>query len=174
MDSDTLAQWDITTTLTSKPFGAILVLCVLTAIGFLGSINANRNIVEIEQKASGGLSLPWFIVIGVIAAFLTALMVYKPYTIDTQNDSRVIINALLYFLIVQLFWSIALFHSRINRGTATFASTVMLAALVWLGWACYNLVPESVYIFLLLLAWCFYLIMYTYNVDAHPWRPVTD
>lgn len=171
MDNNTS---DTAIDLTSKPFGAILVLCVITAIGFLGSINSNRNIVEIEQKASGGLSLPWFIVISVSAAFLTAFMVYKPYIVDSANDSRVIIHALLYFLIAQLFWSIALFHSRISRGTATFASTIMLAALVWLGWACYNLVPESVYVFLLLLAWCFYLIIYTYNVDAHPWRPIVN
>lgn len=99
-------------------------------------------------------------------------MVYKPYIVDTAHHSNIVLIAVILYELGLVFWSLSLFHSRINRGTAGVAGIALLATTVWLGWVCYHFYPDTIYIFLLLLLWSLYLQDYTFNVDAHPWTPI--
>jgi len=150
-------------------FAALLVWCLLGAAVFLYSAGSNIEIVNIEVNYGNGISYGWFFVITTLLAILTAHMVYRPYILDRINGSYIIMQAVIIYVVAQMFWGITLFHSRIHRGTAEVGSIFLIAGTVWLGWTCYHLVPESIYIFLLLLIWSFYLMNYTFNVDAHPW-----
>lgn len=156
----------------SQIFLAILVLCLAAAVVFMINVYTNSKIVEIEVEAGSGITVTSFLIIAVLAAFLTAYMAYKPYMIDRARGGNIVLYALILYFIFQIFWSLTLFHSRLNRGVPEIAAVIFLAATIWLGWVCYNIVPDSIYIFLLLLAWCFYLVIYTYNVDTHPWTPI--
>ncbi|CAH6419710.1 Hypothetical protein HVR_LOCUS786 [uncultured virus] len=156
----------------SKEFGAILAVCLLGAGIFILSAASNSQIVDIEYIYGNGLSIGWFLVINIILAVATAHMVYRPYILDRANGKNIILWALILYVVAQIAWAVALFHSRINRGTAGVAIILFLAATVWLGWTCYHLDKGTIYIFLVLLFWCFYLQTYTSNVDAHPWIPV--
>jgi hypothetical protein len=158
--------------LTSNIFGAILIFCLIGAFVFIINIYTNQEIVDVEVKYGYGFTVGWFFALSLLGAILLAHMVYKPYILDRANGSSVILYALIFYILAEIFWSTALFHSRINRGVATLAGIFLLAATVWIGWACYHFVKESVYIFLILLIWCFFLQEYTYNVDSHPWTGV--
>lgn len=153
-------------------FLALLVFCLAGAIVFMINVYTNSEIVDVEIQHGSGITVTSFLIIAILAALLTAYMVYKPYMIDRANGGNIVLYALILYVVAQIFWSLTLFHSRLNRGIPELAGILFLAATVWLGWVCYNLAPDSVYIFLLLLAWCFYLIIYTYNVDSHPWKPI--
>lgn len=149
-----------------------MALCLLGAVVFMINAWSNITVVEIETIYGNGISIGWFLVITLLLAVLTAHMVYKPYILDTNNGRSVVMQALIMYIAAQIFWSLALFHSRVNRGTAGLAAVLLLAATVWLGWVCYHFVKDTIFIFLLLLIWCLYLQDYTYNVDAHPWTPI--
>lgn len=155
--------------LQSPVFLAILVFVFLGAIAFILNIFFNVEVVNIESEFGNGIPASWFFIIIVILGILTAHMVYKPYIIDRSNGGSIVLYALVFYIIIQIVWSTALFNSRTRRGTATLTSVFLLATTVWLGWVCYHFVPDSIWIFLLLLFWCFYLQDYTYNVSAHPW-----
>ena len=156
--------------LNSPIFGAILIFCLLGALVTIINIYDNQVIVNIEVQFGYGITVVWFLILSLLAAVLLAHMVYKPYIIDRANGSNAILYALIFYVVAEIVWSTSLFHSRVNRGVATLASVLLLATIVWLGWACYHLVKESIYIFLILLIWCFFLQDYTYNVNAHPWK----
>lgn len=159
--------------LQSKEFLSLLIASLIAGAAFITNVYANRNIVTIEEKAAGGLSFQWFAIVIVIAAILTAFMVYKPYVIAKEAGSNVVLVAFIIFLLLQVFWSLSLFHSRIDRGVATLMSIFYLAATIWFGWVCYHFVKESIFIFLLLLIWTIYCVNYTFNVAAHPYIPVS-
>lgn len=158
----------------SKQFGAILIICLAGAAIFMVNAWLNIRIVEIETTYGNGISIGWFLVITMLLAILTAHMVYKPYIIDRANGRSVVIQALIWYVFSQMFWSAVLFHSRSNRTTGGIAGFTLLATTIWLGWTCYNLNKESIYIFLLLLLWALYLQIYTYDVNSHPWVPISQ
>ena len=156
----------------SPIFGAILVFCLVGAFAFMASIFEHQTIVDIELKYGYGISTTWFFVLAILCAILVAYMVYKPYIISRAQGSTIVLYALIFYVLTQVAWSLVLFQSRVNRGVPGLAGVFLLATTVWLGWVCYHFAEESILIFFLLLAWCFYLQSYTYNVDAHPWRKV--
>lgn len=158
--------------LRSKEFLAILLFTLFGAIIFFLNARSNIEVVEIEQEFANGLSIGWFLVISLIIAVLLAHMVYKPYMVERAMGRNTILVAVIMYVVAEIAWSLTLFHTRINRGTAGIASILLLAATVWIGWICYQYFKETIFIFLLLLAWVFYLQDYTYNVDSHPWRAV--
>lgn len=160
------------TELQSKEFLAILIFTLFGAIIFMLNASVNDAIVTIENRLANGLSMGWFLVINLIAAVLIAHMVYRPYIIERSLGRTTVMIALILYVLAEMFWSLVLFHSRINRGSADLAAVLLLAATVWLGWVCYQYSPNTIFIFILLLAWCFYLIDYTFSVDSHPWRAV--
>jgi hypothetical protein len=158
--------------LSSHEFLVILTLVFVGVVAFMANALSNPEIVDIEARYGWGVPMVWLLVLVSIVGILTAQMVYQPYILDRANNRYVVITALVLFIFAQIFWSLALFHSRINRGTAGLAGVLLLAATVWLGWVCYHFVPQIIVIFLVLLAWTFYLQAYTYNVDAKPWNAV--
>lgn len=155
--------------LRSNDFIAILVLLLGSAIVFIANVGSNMNVVDFENQNWFGLTVGWFIVLSIIMAVLVAHMVYKPYKIDKSNGKRYVMWAIIYFVIAQVFWAIATFHAQVDGGTAGIAGYLLLAATVWLGWVCYNLNKSTIYIFLILLIWTFYLQAYTYDVNVHGW-----
>lgn len=156
----------------SRDFLYILVFNILTAMILIINLSVNSEVVDIEQKHAYGLPLIWFIILTIITSLITAHMVYFPFVIDRELGNFTVIYALYLYLISQIFWSVTLFFTRTSRSTGAFASFLMLAALVWLGWVCYHYDRNSIYIFLILLIWTFYLQFYTLNVEAHPWLPI--
>lgn len=166
------AQLTLEAQLRSRQFLAILIFAIFGAVIFWLNAFSNQEVVDIENEFSSGLSLGWFLVISFVLAIVVAHMVYKPYVIETSMGRNSVLIAFILYIIAQMFWSLVLFHTRINRGTAGLASILWLSATIWLGWTCYHYCPESIYPLILLLLWIFYIMDYTYNVDAKPWRSV--
>lgn len=153
----------------TREFISILVVNALGTIVFLANAYSNRGVIDYENQNFNGLSIGWFTTIAILGAILTSYMVYRPYLISRDQGSSVVFFALIFYLIALVFWSIALFHSQINQGAAGIAAVLLMAATVWLGWVCYHLYRPSVYVFLLILLWTFYLQYYTYQVESHDW-----
>ncbi len=173
--------------LSSVEFTALLVFTLIGAIIFIISALINPYIIIIENIRAGGINLYWFIAIELVLAVLTAHMVYKPYLIEKsyrkyddvpvesgfdRGDNYVMIALVLYVL-MQIIWAVAMFHTRIEHGYA--AVTIILYAIttVWLGWVCYHYDKSSIYIFIILLLWTFYLLLYTIDVTKRKWNPIS-
>lgn len=160
---------DWNTQIHSPIFGFLLIITLIGAILLLVNAWVNLQVVDIEVKYSHGITIWAFLAISIVLAILLAHMVYRPYLVDTANGKYNIITALFLYVLAQIFWSTTLFHSRINRGVAGIASIIWFASTVWLGWLCYHFFKDTIFIFMLLLIWNFYIQIYTLNVDAHPW-----
>lgn len=158
--------------LKNRDFLAILVLLVTSAIIFIANVVSNMGIVNYENQQWYGLSIGWFIVMALIVALLVSHMVYKPYKLDKRNGGHYVFWALIYFVIAQVLWAVACFHSQPEGGTVGLLGFILLAATVWLGWCCYNLDKSTIYIFILVLLWTFYLQAYAHDVNVHGWKTV--
>ena len=147
-------------------------MTLIGAIFLIVNAFTNYEIVEIEVYNSIGVTLTWYVIISIIVAILTAHMLYKPYILDSYANQKTVLYALIYYELAYAYWSTTLFKSRLERGQALVASVILLGTTIWLGWVCYHFDNNSIFIFLLLLVWCFYLQYYTYNVNLHPWIPI--
>ena len=153
----------------NKYFMALLVICLIGALLLIFNAISNKEIVEIEVLNNDSITLIWYILISVIIAILTAHMVYKPYIIDSYLGKRKVLYALIYYELAYVYWATTLFKSRLNRGMALVAAIILLASTFWLGWVCYHIDNNSIYIFLLLLLYTIYLQNYTILVAHNPW-----
>lgn len=170
--ADLTASLQLESQIQSKEFLALLIVALFGAVIFMLNASVNDAIVKLEHRFANGLSMGWFWVINLVIAVLIAHMVYRPYVIERSLNRSTVVIALILYVLAEMFWSLVLFHSRINRGTADMAAVLLLAATVWLGWVCYHYAKDTIFIFILLLGWCFYLIDYTFSVDSRPWVPV--
>lgn len=159
--------------LLDKYFWALLALCVVGALIFIVNMVTNSDIVVVELSYGNGVSMVWFGVISLVLALLMTFMIFKPYKIDRNSGGNNVLFCLFFYLFAYIFWSTALFHSRVDRGLATTSGFLLLTATVWLGWVCYHFVEWSIFIFLILLAWCIFLQQYTANVDLHKWSSIS-
>ena len=155
---------------TSPIFGSLLSLSLIGAGAFVANAFTNQSLIEIQETRGEGLNVWVFMILMVISAILVAHCCYRPYVIDTENKRQVVLLALFLYILAQAFWSTALFHSQIDRGTATFSLVFLLSATVWLTWVCYNLNKSTIFVSLLLLVWTLYLCQYTFMVNSHPWN----
>jgi hypothetical protein len=145
------------------------MFCIFGAVVLIANIYSNSDIIDIEVQYGYSITVGWFVVLSLIIAVLSAHMTYKPYVIDRAGGNNVILYALIFYILTYIIWATTLFNSRTNRGVPGLASLFLLATTIWLGWSCYNLYPDTIYIFLILLAWSLFIIEYTFNVESHPW-----
>lgn len=150
-----------------RVFLALLVMCTFGGIVFIANAILNTDIIKIEDQYSGGLPVVLLCFIGILVSILVAFMIYVPFKNDKTSTTLV---ALVLYELAFIFWSTTLFHSRVDRGTSLLAGILFIVATIWLGWICYNLDKNTIYIFIVTLLWSLYVENYTLNVDAHPWN----
>ena len=154
----------------NKYFISILILTIFGALIFIINAYTNKDIVEIEVYYDRGVTLVWYIILGIMFAILTAHMVYKPYILDSYNNGKKVLYALIFYELAYMYWSTTLFKSRVERGLALVASVFLVAATIWLGWVCYHYDKNTIYIFILLLLFSLYLQIFTIYVAHAPWK----
>jgi tryptophan-rich sensory protein len=149
-----------------KSFLAIFGLCLFGGLIFTVNAVTNVDVIKIEQQHANGLPVQWLCFLAILVSILVAIMTYIPYK---RDKTRTIFNALILYEVMFIFWSTTLFHTRSNRATATLTGMVFIVTTLWLGWACYHLDKNSIWMFIIALIWAVYMQNYTLGVDAHPW-----
>lgn len=123
-------------------FFALLFLSLVSGAIFAANVVVNVPILEGKDPI---LPVWAFVLLIAISSILVSVMIYLPYILDT--NSNIMLQAYLFYLVAQIFWSFALFHSRVDIGTGGIALVLVLCALVWLGVCSYAYVKHSIWIF---------------------------
>jgi len=158
--------------LNNKYFKSLLIITLFGALIFIVNAYTNQEILDIEVYYDRGVTLVWYIIFGFICAILTAHMVYKPYILDSYNNGKKVLYALIFYELAYMYWATTLFKSRVERGLALVASVFLVAATIWLGWVCYHYDNNTIYIFIIILLFSLYLQVFTIYVAHAPWKQI--
>lgn len=150
--------------LDSTFFKALLVWFLLGAGVVIFSMATNLRIINNEINRGSQISFIWFIIISLIMAILGAHMTFRPYLIDRNNKSSVVLYAVIIYIILQIMWGLSLFHMDLNEGSAGVFALGFISATVWLVWVCYHFFKDTIFIGLLLILWALFIQDYTIRV----------
>jgi hypothetical protein len=150
--------------LDSTFFKALLVWFLLGAGIVIFSMVTNINIINHELNKGGHINIVWFIILSVLMAVLGAHMSFRPYLVDRNNKSSVMLYAIILYVVFQILWGLALFHRDLNEGSAGIFGLAFISATVWLVWVCYHFFKDSIFIGILLILWSVFIQDYTIRV----------
>lgn len=150
--------------LDSTIFKALVIWFLLGAGIVIFSMATNLRIIDHEVQKGSHLSFLWFIIISIIMALLGAHMAFRPYLIDRNRKSSVVLYALIIYVVLQIMWGLSLFHMDIHDGSAGVFALGFISATVWLVWVCYHFFKDTIFIGILLIIWAVFIQDYTIRV----------
>ena len=153
----------------TKEFISIAFLWLVGVVAILANVNSNTNIIKFQQMYSNGISQLAFAICFIIWGILGAFMVYIPYIEDKKNGKHVILLATIYYILAMVFWAFTLFHVEVQGGASGLALILVLAANLWLAWACYHFNKLTLIIYVVQFLFTIYLINYSYEIGQVQW-----